>query len=317
MIVRTPPQIRRPGLDPTESPEPSAAEPSSARAKVASQYERAGQPKGWKGSESLVRRTYANIVSTPSVAKSPTVVNVDSQRQLKDSRAIDLGQTGDSLLKTVSSSVPTRSFSFSFGDRNAAAGIEARKGSSLESNALTQNLGVKVGKSPSTEKSRLADAQKVSAMSNESTAGINRTLLNDFVDRLCRAHPDPAEAHALLMQFLTDGVMLIGPFLPPVGENALGTAIRYWNSGAGSPKDLDAARVACWEFLDAKGSNVAIKDEEDAAMRALLCVLQPSPRKDAHPADVANWFANMLDRIDDYSEYFEFLMMNDDEPGKT
>jgi len=72
----------------------------------------------------------------------------------------------------------------------------------------------------------------------------------------------------------------------------------FWLEGQGQPEDLVLARNQCWSYLDTKGRGVRIEDQEDAAMRALICVLYPEPDNDDFSTDTMRWFADMFDRLD-------------------
>lgn len=62
--------------------------------------------------------------------------------------------------------------------------------------------------------------------------------------------------------------------LPNVAAEALEVAEGYWQQSDGAPEDLVSARVACWEYLDAKnGSSAVVEDQEDHLVRAVICIL--------------------------------------------
>ncbi len=117
-----------------------------------------------------------------------------------------------------------------------------------------------------------------------------------------------SEAHEIFTQFMCRCLPLIEQFLPEVGRSALGTARAYWLEGTGTPEGLSEARIRCWKYLDEKGRGSNIKDQEDAAMRAVICALYAEPESDDFWTDSVEWFANMLDRLGDYSSEVAKLM---------
>jgi len=69
---------------------------------------------------------------------------------------------------------------------------------------------------------------------------------------------------------------------------------------------LNAARVKCWDFLEAKGRDVDIEDNEDAAVRALFCVMYPDRVSDEDFVQVSfQWFFERVNKIGDFSKAFE------------
>jgi len=96
-----------------------------------------------------------------------------------------------------------------------------------------------------------------------------------------------------LMLLMLDVLEPLRGTLPAVGSNALGIAIEYWRHASGSVEDLMTAKVECWAYLDSKHPSTVIADREDRALRALLCVLEPSG--DEGTAEQASeWFEGML-----------------------
>lgn len=136
---------------------------------------------------------------------------------------------------------------------------------------------------------------------------IDRNRLEALLARVAE-RSDVREEHAILMRFMCRCLALVEQFLPEVGRNALYTARTFWLEGKGQAEDLLAAGVDCWKYLDAKGRGVEIQDQEDAAMRAVLCVLRAEPESDDFPADAVRWFASMFDRLGDYSSETAQLM---------
>lgn len=129
------------------------------------------------------------------------------------------------------------------------------------------------------------------------------TFLKNVTNRL-----SAGETHIFLMKFKCRCLVLVPQFLPKVGRDVLDMAEKFWLEGIGQADSLLAARVECWNYLDAKGSGCDIRDPEDAAMRALICVLYAEPESDDFSAETVRCFANMLDRLGDYSSEMERLM---------
>lgn len=104
----------------------------------------------------------------------------------------------------------------------------------------------------------------------------------------------PAEVERALSIFMCRCLMTIRDLLPRLGQDALDLAGSYWLEGKGEISALDAARESCWKYLIAKGRGIDVLDKEDAAMRALICVLgQGDSVEDS--ADSLEWFVNMFE----------------------
>lgn len=116
------------------------------------------------------------------------------------------------------------------------------------------------------------------------------------------------EAHAILMGFMCRCLPLAQEFLPEIGRNALNSATTFWLSGQGRAEDFLTARIDCWNYLDSKHRSTDIQDREDAAMRAVICVLYAEPESDDFSAEAVRWFADMFDRLGDYSNETAQLM---------
>lgn len=116
------------------------------------------------------------------------------------------------------------------------------------------------------------------------------------------------EAHTILMRFMCQCLLLVQQFLPEAGRDALDLATAFWLEGKGRAEDLLAARVSCWSYLDARGRSTDIRDQEDAAMRAVICVLYAEPESDEFSAETVRWFAGMFDRLGDHSREVAQLM---------
>jgi hypothetical protein len=116
------------------------------------------------------------------------------------------------------------------------------------------------------------------------------------------------EAHAVLMRFMCRCLMIVRQLLPEIGQRALDVAGAFWLEGKGQAADLLAARVDCWNYLDAKHRNSEIKDQEDAALRAVICVLYAEPESEDFSSETVRWFAALFDRLGNYSDETKQLM---------
>ena len=135
------------------------------------------------------------------------------------------------------------------------------------------------------------------------TSGQLETYLGNVTQRF-----DVHEAHAILMRFMCRCLLLVQRFLPEIGKDALNTATAFWLNGVGCAEDLLNARVGCWNYLDAKGHGADVQDQEDALMRAVICVLYAESESEDFSAETARWFVAMLDRFGDYEGEMTHLM---------
>jgi hypothetical protein len=119
-----------------------------------------------------------------------------------------------------------------------------------------------------------------------------------------------AEAARNIMKFMCAGVGLVlqDEQVHPIVRGAFTDARRYWFEKGGNETELNAARVKCWDFLEAKGRDVDIEDNEDAVVRALFCVMFPDRVSDEDFVQESfEWFFEMINRIGDFSQAFEKL----------
>jgi hypothetical protein len=108
---------------------------------------------------------------------------------------------------------------------------------------------------------------------------------------------DHKKQSAALMPELCDLVERHEDLLPHELKRYMALASRYWKNRVGSSKDLEAARIACWEFLEKKGRSTGIVDAEDAAIRALICVLYDESIDAEFLDDATYWFFSVLKQI--------------------
>lgn len=126
---------------------------------------------------------------------------------------------------------------------------------------------------------------------------IDRANLDTYIEVVTKKLSSD-DAHTTLSRFMCRCLSLVEQFLPDAGRKILAQAKMFWLEGQGQPEDLVLARNQCWSYLDTKGRGVRIEDQEDAAMRALICVLYPEPDNDDFSTDTMRWFADMFDRLD-------------------
>ncbi len=83
-----------------------------------------------------------------------------------------------------------------------------------------------------------------------------------------------------------------GSPLPSAGSRVFQIARDHWWNDEPDDDRLLAAKIACWQYLDAQQPG-AEGGREDRLMRALLCVLEPGGDEEA-ASDTAEWFAAMM-----------------------
>ncbi|MEJ5150700.1 hypothetical protein [Comamonas sp. MYb396] len=125
---------------------------------------------------------------------------------------------------------------------------------------------------------------------------INRDELEDVLSRVAKLG-DSQKVHVQLVVFMLRSLARIRHLLPGIGLQSLQMAERYWLQKVGSPEDLENARVACWDYLENTGASVGSETKEQAAMRAVICVLYAEPDADDFSVDTVRWFADLMDRI--------------------
>lgn len=138
---------------------------------------------------------------------------------------------------------------------------------------------------------------------------ISHDQIVHFSEQLSKGKAE-SEAARNIMKFMCAGVGLVlqDEEVSPIVKSAFATAQKYWFEGGKNEKELNAARVKCWDFLEAKGRDVDIEDNEDAAVRALFCVMYPDRVSDEDFVQESyEWFFEMINKIGDFSKAFEKL----------
>lgn len=110
---------------------------------------------------------------------------------------------------------------------------------------------------------------------------------------------DEKKQSAALMPELCGLVERHEDLLPHGLKTYVELASRYWKGRVGSSKELESARIACWDFLEKKGRSTGVVDAEDAAIRALICVLYDESIDAEFLDDTTYWFFSVLNRIRD------------------
>ncbi|QXH98151.1 hypothetical protein HV782_016405 [Pseudomonas monsensis] len=138
---------------------------------------------------------------------------------------------------------------------------------------------------------------------------INHEQIVHFSEQLSKGKAE-AEAARNIMKFMCAGVGIVlqDEGVSPSVKSAFEAAQRYWFEGGKNERELNTARVKCWDFLEAKGRDVDIEDNEDAVVRALFCVMYPDRASDEDFVQESfQWFFEMINRVGDFSQAFEPL----------
>jgi hypothetical protein len=95
-----------------------------------------------------------------------------------------------------------------------------------------------------------------------------------------------------LVRFMVASCRLITHRLPDVAKSGLEVAARH-REGHATNAELEAARVACWQDLDAKSWSTNTHEPEACATRAVICLLYPRSDNIDVFEHVA-WFVQMV-----------------------
>ena len=99
-------------------------------------------------------------------------------------------------------------------------------------------------------------------------------------------------------QFMARCCALIHAWLPPVAQQALQVARRYWDQQT-SEAELTAARVRCWRHLDASKAGSDLLDRRTCAVRAVICGLSPLTT-DEDISEVLRTFLEFFDTVEQH-----------------
>lgn len=85
--------------------------------------------------------------------------------------------------------------------------------------------------------------------------------------------------------------------LPDSLRRRFDEASRVWDGSPVEPPSFELERVECWRFLEAKndGSSTQIADREDAAVRALICILPNEVPDEGDTYLTLEFFASMFE----------------------
>ena len=85
---------------------------------------------------------------------------------------------------------------------------------------------------------------------------------------------DPPTSYERAMRFMLSCLNLVRHRLPDIAQKKLAIAEQHWS---GNPQDLEAARVACWQYLKKTGQTYDYDRPGTAEIRAVIYVLCPDP----------------------------------------
>ncbi len=199
----------------------------------------------------------------------------------------------------------------SIGSGNDQLGRPSRPqmGANVEStDSSDQGTGPRAKSSSESKSKGVACAMAVDEGSDAQQQLVDRDKLAAYMAKLAKESSNPEDERKALMKFMCRCLTPVQRSLPAVGRDAMSTAIAYWFEGKKSEADLEAARVACWQFLDNKGRFVALEDREDAAMRAVINVLFANPVGQTPNHVSPHFFADMLDYLGDCSDFANKMM---------
>ena len=116
------------------------------------------------------------------------------------------------------------------------------------------------------------------------------------VDAFASAHGEDAAAGRAtdFMLALLDGVTRP---MPDVARHGVAVA-RAFRAGTASAAALEAARVACWEYVDSRGGSTGDPQPENACVRAVICTLFDGPQAGGDAGDAIDNFLDFADVFD-------------------
>ncbi len=114
--------------------------------------------------------------------------------------------------------------------------------------------------------------------------------LDNLIDEIVSITSDDYEKCIL---FMIKCLSLVAGVNPDVGIQGVTTATQYWVDKSVNQADLEKARVACWDYLDANSASTNIVESKFCAVRAVICVLYSEPQSDDN-GELLDWFFNML-----------------------
>lgn len=103
--------------------------------------------------------------------------------------------------------------------------------------------------------------------------------MNNIYNLISKIESALGDNYGKYIQLLIACLKLIKTSIPTVGIEAFELAKKYWIDKTLSDEELEAARIKCWEYIDAQGSSTDLDDKKIYALRSVICVLyseQPS-----------------------------------------
>jgi hypothetical protein len=95
--------------------------------------------------------------------------------------------------------------------------------------------------------------------------------------------------------------------MPDVARDGLGVA-RAFRAGSADTAALEAARVACWDYVDAHGGSAGEASPDNACVRAVICTLYDGPQKGGDTGDAIDNFLDFADVFEDRSTEAQALL---------
>ena len=117
--------------------------------------------------------------------------------------------------------------------------------------------------------------------------------LDDLIDEVISNTSDEYEKCVF---FMIRCLSLIAGVMPKVGIQGVSTATKYWVGKSIGQGDLDKARIACWDYLDANSASTNVVEKKFCAVRAVICVLYSKAYYDDN-GELLDWFFQMLSTI--------------------
>jgi hypothetical protein len=131
---------------------------------------------------------------------------------------------------------------------------------------------------------------------------IDEKKIADVLDAIATINDD-VKVKSYLMPVLCRLIDQYREILPVELVQYVELASAYWGHGEASAQGIEDARVQCWMFLERKGHATGIADAEDAAVRALICLLYRESHDEHHVADIAEFFLSSVKRIQEGNPY--------------
>jgi hypothetical protein len=109
----------------------------------------------------------------------------------------------------------------------------------------------------------------------------------------------PHETFRRMRRFMVAYLALMQFTLPSVVKKSMEVAAQF-DDGSAPPEAIEAARVECWESVDAMSKATNFDDKDYFSLRAAICLLYPTAPDDDLP-EVIDWFLDMANKVEDHS----------------